>query len=172
MLQEKLPGLYWPSLRGHTASLPPPKSKGKGNSIRSWWESGKFTLKKSMLDGRYYGPAFGWSLEYPSCHVLAYNNKGLLLAQSLLWIQAILQSRCPPMGLASPYQLMIPQPLLQGKSSMDNHTPALRDHHLEGAELMSTHISWFSQPCLNSGEQASVALRCAQKEKRARNVGK
>lgn len=88
-----------------------------------------------------------------------------LQQQSLLWIQAILQSRCPPIGLASPYQLMIPQPLPQGKSSMDNHTPALRDHHLEGTEVMSTPISWFSQPCLNSGEQASVALWCAQKEK-------
>lgn len=115
----------------------------------------------------------GWEILWASLMVfgisqlpcVGYNNKGLLLVQSLLWILAVLQSRCPPIGLASPYRLVIPQPLPQGKSSTDNHTPALRGHHLEGTEVMSTPISWFSQPCLNSGEQASVALRCAQKEK-------
>ena len=47
---------------------------------------------------------------------------------------------------------------------MKHHTPALRYNCLEGTEVTSTLISWPSWPCLNSGEQASGAFLCAQKE--------
>ena len=108
-------------------------------------------------------------------HWLIKTRVYFLLQQSLLWIQAVLQSRCPPVDLAfqlaasilaaSSYQLMIS--LLQAKSSMKHHTPALWYSRLE---VTSTLISWPSWACLNSGEQASGAFLCAQKEKRARNI--
>ena len=130
-----------------------------------------------MLDGRYYGPIDHlWNI-LAAMHWLTKTRVYFLLQQSLLWVQAVLQSRCPPVDLAfqpaasvlaaSPYQLMTS--LLQGKSSMKHHTPALR-YNLEGTEVTSTLISWPSWPCLNSGEHLSVAFLCAQKEKRARNI--
>lgn len=48
---------------------------------------------------------------------------------------------------ASLYQLMIPHPLLQGKSSNGDHIPALRCQQLE----WTSRLTW---PCLNLVEQA------------------
>lgn len=88
----------WPFLTLYQLSLLGPRSKGRGNRVRlllSCWGCGEFTLKKSMSDGRYYAPSWP-SLECSICHALACNNKVRFLPlQGLLWIQAILQSRCP-----------------------------------------------------------------------------
>ena len=129
-----------------------------------------------MLDGRYYGPSWS-SLEYPSCYALAYKNKGLLLAPT----KSAVDPGSSPEQVSSCWlslptccfnscSLFISAHDFTAARCMKHHTPALRYNCLEETEVTSTLISWPSWPCLNSGEQASGAFLCAQKEKRARNI--
>lgn len=77
------------------------------------------------------------------CHALAFNKKGIFLAQtSLLCIQAILQSRVLLLAEQCKLllQLMVPQLLRQGQSGIRDHAPATT----WSAHSHFTHISWLT----------------------------
>lgn len=129
MLQEKLPGFFWPlsEVTHHYFCHPDPR--GGEMEPSSWWRCSQFTLKKSTLDGRCYRPS--WSSEDTVFHTLASNNRATFLAHtkssvdpgsspkqmSSCWFS---NPRCCFHLAASPYQLVVHNHCFRGRPHTDS----------------------------------------------------
>lgn len=129
-----------------------------------------------MLHGQYYGPP--WSpLEYAVCHGSACNSKGLFPAQSLLWIQEVLQSNCWPSSpgccfhlAASPHHTWLHKHGCGGRAagkipSKLLDTPPGRNM----SHFYSRFMAHIAMPTFN-GACKCVVFLCAHQENR--NSGK
>lgn len=129
MLQEKLPGFFWPlsEVTHHYFCHPDPR--GGEMEPPSWWRCSQFTLKKSTLDGRCHRPS--WSSEDTVFHTLASSNRATFLAHtkssvdpgssprqmSSCWLS---NTRCCFHLAASPYQLVVHNHCFRGRPHTDS----------------------------------------------------